>query len=165
MAAIEIIAARYRDIDAIGRDMRQADVDEVDASLGVDPFEALARSYFGSKECWVASVDGEPLCMWGVSEVCDLGLRVGCVWMLTTNAVDRHKREFVQACIEVLPALFERWDVLVNAIDARHEKAIRWGRRLGFVFQPPRPWGPKGLDFCMFKVTKEDVACALSTMS
>jgi hypothetical protein len=47
--------------------------------------------------------------------------------------------------------------MLVNAIDCRHVKAIRWGERLGLRFDEARPFGTAGLPFRQFAVKLEDL--------
>ena len=165
MAAIETTQATRDDCVALAPVMREADVQELRASVGSYPLTALIDGLAQSAECWAVRFDGELACIWGVSPAVTLGIRVGCIWMLTGEAVEHHKAAFWSECCRVLPELFERYDVLVNAIDVRHTRAIKWGKRLGFQFQPPKPWGVEGRDFCAFRVTKEDVACALLPQS
>ena len=163
-----ITPATFGDVVELGVGMREADRLEVRASTGRDPRDAVRESFEGSKEAWSLRIDGELICMWGVADIWDDLLAqgvVGVVWMLTTDAIERHKGGFIKAAHEFFPTLFERWGTLVNAVDIRHEKALRWGERMGFVFLEPRPFGFEGRDFRLFTVTLEDYLCAQSQQS
>lgn len=138
--------------------MREADRAEVGAATGWDPLEALRRGLEDSAECWTLRIDGDLVGMYGVV---DLGSRVGIGWLLTGDAIEDHARAFWQVCKRELPELLERWDVLYNAIDCRHTKALRWAERLGFVLFEPEMYGALDLPFRPFIVRQEDVACAL----
>jgi len=161
---VRIVRVEPAHVDELARRMRPDDVAEVKAASGATPDVAVALSVWASRETWSVFFDGELVCIWGVCPAGDctaLSPR-GWVWMLTTDTVEKHKRQFWKCCWDILPDLFSRWDLLANYIDARHEVAIRWGHKLGFQFREPAPFGVEGLPFRMFTVTKENVACAQS---
>ena len=164
----QISPATLGDIVELSQNMRAADRLEVLALTGENSAEVAHDSFERSKETWAFRVGGELVCVWGVAdiwgELLDAGA-VGVVWMLTTDAILRHKKSFFMAAKEFFPTLFDRWGTLVNVIDVRHEKALRWGKRMGFVFAEPRPLGVEGLDFQPFTVTLEDFQCAQSQQS
>jgi hypothetical protein len=82
---------------------------------------------------------------------------VGLGWLLAAEVVERKVRAFWLLCLRELPRILERWDMLVNAIDERHEKALRWAKRLGFRLADPAPFGAAGLPFCRFQVARRDL--------
>jgi hypothetical protein len=138
--------------------LREADRLEVEAATGRDVLPVLIESIETSSEAWAVHVDGRLLCVWGVVPLEESLLgRVGAGWLLTTDLVERYAKAFWRLCLRLLPGLLERWDLLVNAIDVRHEKAIRWARRLGFNLQAPAPFGAAGLPFCAFTVHRGDL--------
>jgi hypothetical protein len=141
--------------------MRPADVAEVRAAAGYTPLEALLDSIENSEVSACALFDGEPACIWGVAALRSSVTqgRMGAVWMLTADPVERHPRAFWRGCRRELRRLFEFYDVLINAIDGRNEQALRWGARLGFRLDQPSPYGVEGLPFCWFSVRKEDLRC------
>jgi hypothetical protein len=163
-AAIDIRPAEAADLWLLASEMRAADAAEARASIGVSPLIALYRSARDSCETWSVRLSGELACVFGVVAVeqSALGPRTGCVWMASTAAVKRHREDFWTMCWDALSALLDRWDTLANLIDARYEKAVRWGKRLGFQFQTPAPYGVEGRDFLAFTVTKENFAWALA---
>jgi hypothetical protein len=139
--------------------MRPAEVDEVRASGRHTPLGALLAGLEASSIAHAALFDGKVACMWGVVPMRWSALvgRIGAVWLLTSDLVERHPKAFWRGCRAELPRLFESCDMLVNAIDARHDKAVRWARRLGFPLEEPQAFGADGLPFHWFRVRKEDV--------
>jgi hypothetical protein len=139
--------------------MRASDAAEVLASGGYTPYEALNDALLQSDMAYTALFDGQVACMWGVTPVRRSALvgRIGAAWLLTSDLVERYPRAFWRGCKVELERLFESYDLLVNAIDCRHEQAIRWSKRLGFRLEEPQSYGEDGLLFRWFRVRKEDL--------
>jgi hypothetical protein len=157
---VEILeGARPFDMQELARSMRAADAEECRASGGYEPLEALLVSTAKSAECWTAYIGDRVLCMWGVVQYGEsiMGRLVGVVWLLTSELIETYGRAFWRACKMELRRLLERWDVLINAIDCRHTKALRWAAKLGFDLEPPAPFGEAGLPFQRFVVTRENL--------
>lgn len=163
MVEVKITPADTLDAQLVARRMREVDVEEVWAASRYRPLEALLHALDVSVESWALYFNDEIGAVWGVAPVSDtfLGGRVGCVWMLTTATLEEHKAAFMRICYSTMQELMDRWDLLVNRIDARHTKSIRWGRRLGFVYaDEPEAFGEDGLAFLSFRITKEALRCA-----
>jgi len=145
------------DIEKLAATMREADKREIAAVSGRSPVEVLQEGLDISTEVWTATLNDRVLCMFGVvgERTEFIGARVGVAWLLTSELVDKAPKLFWKACQVELKNLLERWDVLYNAIDARHEKALRWATRLGFQFEPPQQGGVLGLSFVPFVVSRE----------
>lgn len=141
--------------------MRAVEVEEVRAATGREPLPVLLEGLRDSAEAWSVFFDGELAFMWGVVPLGGYLGGAGLGWLLTTDMVERHAKTFWQYTRAVMPQLLARWDVLANAIDVRHEKAIRWATRLGFHLDAPVPVVPGGPPFRVFRASREDVACAL----
>lgn len=130
---------------ALAPEMRAADATEVMAGEERTPLEALLVALARSDRPRTALINGEVAAMWGVAPVEDT---VGVVWMLTGKPVDVEPYLFMRRCKEELRNLFEDgWETLVQAIDARHAKAVRWARWMGFEVLEPVPFGTQGLPF------------------
>jgi hypothetical protein len=159
MPQVEVRPATFEDARELAPRLRPEEVAEVLASGGHTPLEALEEGLRASEEAWTALFDGQVACVWGVAPLYStmLGGRTGCVWLLTSDLIERFPKAFWRGCLFLLPDLFRRWDCLVNAIDARHEKALRWARRLGFPLLPPHPFGLEGQPFQAFSVRKENL--------
>jgi hypothetical protein len=76
----------------------------------------------------------ELLALYGVRSI---GNGQGLIWMLSTGAVVRHKRDVVDACARYVADCARRYDVLVNAVYAKNTTALRFVRRLGFHVGEP----------------------------
>lgn len=159
---IDITKADPLDAALLEADARQADIDEVLAGAGCTIGEAAA---FGvaSGEAYTLWFDGKVAAMWGVREMEAriLGGSLGEGWLLTTNQVNKFPIAFWKICLLVLPALLEKWGCLTNAIDCRHEMALRWGKRLGFQLDAPANLRGGIHPFQKFTVTKGDMRWAL----
>lgn len=156
---VQIVPARPAHAEALAPRMREPEVLEVRASGGYDPLTALLDALEHSERAYAALIDGEVACMWGVEHVrySAASGRVGAVWLLTSPLIEKHRKVFWKGCRLELRSLFEAYDLLVNAIDARHVQAVRWARRLGFPLEEPRSFGVEGRQFYWFRVRREDL--------
>ena len=154
---VTIDIATPKDGEALATRLRPVEADEVRASSGKEPADVIRESLAASDEAWAIRFNGELALIFGVVLLDDSVLtgRIGVAWLLTTDLVERFPKAFWVLSRRMLRFLLERWDALVNAIDVRHEKAIRWAKRLGFHLDEPQPFGAAGLDFQPFRVTKE----------
>jgi len=152
---LRIRPATENDTSTVASLLREEDRLEVQATSGRDPALVMLDGIRHGAECWlVSNAAGEPLCIWGVVDSFESVLdgRVGCIWMLTTTHVERHKKEFFRASKAMVASLLRDWDVLFNLIDCRYERAIEWGRRIGFEFGDPTRFGVEGRLFLPFEV-------------
>jgi hypothetical protein len=157
---IEIVPATIEHADALAARLRPAEVEEIRASGNHMPLGAILAGIEASRgRALTALFDGEVACIWGAVPLRTSALtgRIGVAWLLTSDLVERFPLAFWRRCRPELEKLFADFDVLVNAIDCRHHKAIRWARRLGFKLEAAAPFGAHGLLFQRFEVSKEDV--------
>lgn len=155
-ADVSIRQATPEDAAFLAEHLRPVEVEEVRAATGQEPLQAILAGLRDSAECWSLLFDNELAGIWGVVPASD---GVGVAWLLTTDLVERRAKTFWRACLVLAPAVLKHWPLLINAIDARHTKALRWAKRLGFKLEAPEPFGVAGMPFCRFSVTKEDL-CA-----
>lgn len=129
--------------------VRPADAAEVRAATGEDLETVVHGSIGASAEAWAVTFDGELVCIWGVVPATDtiLGGRVGAVWMMSTDTVDRLPKAFWEASKRFLPVILLEWDELYAAVATDYAAALRWARRLGFEVRPAVPLGPEGALF------------------
>ncbi len=158
---VAIDPATAADAEELAPRLRPEEIAEVLAADGMEPLQALLESVSVSQEAYAVRLNGEVAFIFGVmlvDESPDCG-RIGAAWLLSSGLVDRYPVTFWRISKNMLPWLLERWDALINAIDVRHTKAIRWAKRLGIPLREPAPFGAAGQDFCCFLVTREDL-CA-----
>ena len=146
--AIRYEVATLAHAEALARSMRQEDVDEAEA-CGFSPLAALLDSLRVSSVAHAALLGTEVLALYGVVPVeAAADAPQAVVWALTGAAVERHRKKFHREAKRVLRALAAAYPRgLYNYVDARHAKALRWARRLGFVVLPAVPYGPHRLPF------------------
>ncbi|MHB0785575.1 phage protein Gp13 family protein [Bradyrhizobium sp. 5.13L] len=134
--------------------MRKADRDEIAAASGKSPAEALAFSLRKSSQAWTAIIDGRPEVMFGVADL-NILAGVGAPWLLGTDAIDRHFRQFLRRSVSWRDQLLRRYPVLRNFVDDRNVVSIRWLRWLGFRFTDPVTF--RGYAFRAFELRASDV--------
>ena len=151
---IEIVPARAAHVRSIARRMRQADRDEVAAASGKTPGEALMFSLRKSSLAWTAIVDGRPEVMFGVGDL-NILAGIGAPWLLGTDAVERHYRQFLRRSVGWRGQLLARYPVLRNFVDDRNTVSKRWLEWLGFKLSDPVIFG--GHTFRSFELRSSDV--------
>lgn len=125
------------DVDAIAATIRPADAREMKA-LGTTPEKAMREGLQRSDWTLTGLLDGVPVCMFGVAPL-NILLGHGAPWMLASETLDRMdfetiRREFLPLCHRGVQIMREDYPVLLNLVDTRNTKAIRWLRLLGFKF-------------------------------
>jgi len=137
--------------------MRTADIAEVLALKGIGPERALVDSIVLSRESWTAWFDGEVACMFGIRDhpLSTVALRIGIPWLLTGVVIERYPVAFVRGSRAVLAHFLESYDLLVQEVDGRYCRALRWLERAGFAVYPARPLGVEGRPFHQVALHKE----------
>jgi hypothetical protein len=133
----------------IAQRMRAQDVAEIWASHHSTPLEALEHGAGHSSWVKVGVIDGEPVCMFGVSAM-SLLYREGLPWMLGTDALNRHARLLVRIAPAVVAYMHALYPTLYNWVDARNRRSVKWLKALGFRLGDPAPYGADGLPFHRF---------------
>jgi len=131
---IEIVQAVSKHAHFLAPFLRQQDKNEVLASGGRDPLEALLRSVELSDPdmCWTALIDGYPEVMWGVAGNPD-NPSVGCVWLLSSEEMYKHKRRFLLESASYVSKMQSRYDTLFNYVHAVNTTSQKWLLSLGFT--------------------------------
>lgn len=127
-------------------DLRDEEVQEFQA-LGVTSEECMR---LGSAFCDAQTIyfNDEPAAMWGISHFEDHNV----VWAVFTKAIERHPIAFLRESKRLADAFtFE----VVNYVDVRNTKAVKWFRWLGFEVSDPVPYGLNGELFHRFTNARE----------
>lgn len=142
--------ATVDDAAFIAQNVREPDKDELWATSFATPEHACLNGLRFSDVAMVAEVDGVPLCMWGIAPVCLL-TGTAIPWMVGTKDLDAKAKVFLRYCREPLLEMFQGYDRLINYVDARNTKAIRWLRYMGFtVEKESAPYGVLHMPFHKF---------------
>jgi RimJ/RimL family protein N-acetyltransferase len=125
--------SKTEDVYVLAPKLRKQDIDELEASSGLDPMEALSYSFHGEGESnSIIAPDGEVIGMFGVGPTLDP--LVGVPWLLASPRLPEVSREFIPQSLEWVKQKNEEYPMLYNAVDVRNTVAIRWLRYLGFTF-------------------------------
>lgn len=151
MVQFNVIPATPDHLKFIADNMRKADVDELMAMSGRTPQQAIEISLRNSDWCFVGLANDVPMCAFGVGTV-NLLYRVGVPWLLGTNAIETHYRAFARGSVMWRDYMKARYDLLVNAVDARNTLSRRWLTWLGFTLSEAVPMGVSKLPFYPFEL-------------
>ena len=148
-----IIETTQEHVDYVAARMRKADIDEIWASSLQTPKEALQLAFDDNTYMQTGIVKGEPVCIWGVSMGSLIG-PVGHPWMLGTEALEGPAGiAFLRRCRKPLKTMRHGYGTLLNYVDARNIKAIKWLRFMGFtVSKETEEYGALKLPFHRFEM-------------
>ena len=129
--------ARPEDAFELGPKLRQADLEEIRATVGASapPSLILLGCLSASRIRLTLTGDsGEVLALLGVSDTEEPD--VGGVWLLASDALTdpRYVKKFLRGSRQVVEQLNAAYPLLWNYVDERNKAHIRWLRWLGFVF-------------------------------
>lgn len=111
--------------------MRQVEIDEVAVS-GFTPLEALKMSVAVTDNCQTVctSAGDIPIAMFGTTPY---SVKMGVVWLLTTNDIASHRIAFIRRSKAVIRELMRDYDILFNFVDARHTLSLSWLKYCGAI--------------------------------
>lgn len=153
---VTILPATMGDAVELAPRMRQSDRDEVLASAGFTPFEALVKSLELSDRAYSLRFGAELGAMYGVAAHRNVR-GVGVPWLLTSTEVDRYPVAFLRQSKPALEEMLGMYDALINYVDARYTAALRWAKWLGFHVADPMPFGVAGLPFHPISLIRQGV--------
>jgi hypothetical protein len=116
--------------------LRAADAFEVRAMSGSDPLTAVRRGLILSSEAWTGTVDGRPVCLFGVAPR-SLLADVAAPWLLGTDEISAHARAFLRRNRSVVARWHSQYRRLENLVWAENAAAIHWLGWLGFTLGEP----------------------------
>lgn len=147
-------SVREEDYAFLAAHMRPTDVAEMKATQGEDVnLEQLLRRAVGLSDVadsGVALDTGELVLMRGVVQHPEGG---GIPWMLATPRAEEFTRDFLIEGRRWVEEMLRRYGHLVNYVDVRNTKSVRWLRKLGFYIHDPEPFGVQQLPFHKFTGT------------
>lgn len=152
-ARVSIVKANERHIDEIAPRMRHDDAREVWSMFRMTPSQALAKSLYRSDYAFAGLVDGRAEVMWGVGAISPV-FGVGMPWLLGTDVVLDHRKQFLRASREWVDIMLARYDELMNYVDDRNEVTKRWLQWLGFTLTDPVLMGYEQVPFRQFTLRR-----------
>lgn len=150
-----IVPARLEHAFVLATTLRPKDVAELDA-CGLSPLEGLLQSLRASEVACAALYDDVVGALFGVEPIDDGSLlgRPDRLWFLTGELFAVKPMAFFRAARQVVATLLERYPVLTNVIDARHDDALRFARAMGAELGRTVPFGPAAMPFVPFVIRR-----------
>lgn len=130
---VEIVTATLEHAHVLAPLMREQDKDEVMASGGLTPLEALVLSVNSTESDmrWTILMDGVPAAMWGTAP--SQSSAVGQVWLLASPTIYKlGRRRFYAESAAYVSRMLERFATIANYVDVRNTVSMRWLENLGF---------------------------------
>lgn len=151
--AVEIVVRPVAegDIEELAANIRPADLAECIASGYDDPLIALRHSCAWSTKSWTGTADGRVGCVMGVGPVSLLG-GIGSPWLLGTAEIEKNAGAFIRRTMPYIQLMLKAYPHLVNHVDARNTRSVRWLKRVGFTMHAPVPYGPYQMPFHPFEM-------------
>jgi hypothetical protein len=138
------------DAEELFKNLRPADRDELMAMSG-EVYFSIKWSIMSSRYSWAFEVDGELACLLGIVEG-SLISRFGIPWMLGTTVLDKNVGVLIRHSRKYYEEVKGKYPHLVNFVDARNTKSIRWLKWLGFEFGEARDMGVANVPFYRFEL-------------
>ncbi len=110
--------------------LRQPDVDELRASLGLETKDALLFSLSVSKYTWVLIHDEKIEAVFGLAEHSP---EIGVPWFVATDRFDEFKFFFARYSKKVIKTMLKLYPNLVNLVSTDHSDSQQWLEWCGFT--------------------------------
>ena len=146
---IEIRDVEPGDIDMLVANMREHDIQEVNAATRMGIENAVKTSVNLSTYSKTGLVNDELVCMWGVCPISLLSSS-GSPWMLGTDLIKKKQRIFLRRSKPWLDDIRKDYRYLENFVDERNVMSIKWLKWLGFEMDEAEPYGIHGEPFHKF---------------
>ena len=125
-------AAKADDVYVLYPKIREVDVEEVKATIGLNIKDGLMASYETSDETYtMVADDGDLVGMFGLTKTADPLISV--VWMLCTERLPQYSKTFIKLSKQWVIEQNKKHSILMNYVDARNITSIKWLKHLGFV--------------------------------
>lgn len=148
MARVAFRGATIDDAVWMAPRLREADRRELIAHTGQHP-EGVLRASVAMGGALTGEIDGVPAAIIGCPMVNALP-RTGRPWMMGTDLIDEHPVPVGIASREKVEEWKGQVDLMVNYVDSRNRKAVKWLSWLGFTIEEARPLGPFEVPFHRF---------------
>ena len=151
---ISVRSATYDDCLSLAPNLRQEDKDEVWASHGMLPEEALIYSFLSCPKTFVAVINDEILCMFGCSPKATEGM--GMPWLLGSDDIKVFSREFLSASKAIFARTIVPYHFLSNQVWSKNTVHIKWLKWMGFTIETTELISPNKEVFFYFYMHTKD---------
>jgi len=148
--------AELKDALELAPKMRKGDRQEIMASDGASPLEALVIP-FTHKQGQIYSIIGTKsegvIGMFGSVPSKEKGY--GVVWLLSSENLFKHTKQFIQECPKWVNDMSKGYEYVYNFVDERNWKSLKWLQFLGF--EPKTKIGDFGIGKMPFLLMMKEV--------
>jgi len=113
--------------------VRIADREEIRASNGVSPLEALVTPFSTDKSknyTIIGTLNEGVIGMFGASPTKDSAY--GVAWLISSEDLFKHTKQFMKECPYWISQMGNGYEYLYNWVDRRNWKSMKWLQFLGF---------------------------------
>ena len=136
------------DIKYLAPRLRQADKEEILASVGLTPYEAMMIGYLENVIVFtIVNKNNQPVAIFGINNA---GNNVGAIWLLATDKLKDIQYSFLRENKKVISFLNTKYKILWNFVDCRNSLHIRWLKWCGFKFINKQKYGVLNKHFYEF---------------
>ena len=136
------------DIKYLAPRLRKSDKEEILASVGLTPYEAMMIGYLENVIVFtIVNKNNEPVAIFGIN---DVGNNVGAIWLLATDKLKDIQYTFLRENKKVIDFLNTKYKILWNFVDCRNSLHIRWLKWCGFKFINKQNYGVLNKPFYEF---------------
>jgi hypothetical protein len=148
---VEVFDSSYEEhVSDIAMNLRAQDFDEVFAVTGENPYDAVKDDWAMSSRRWIVfNKENIAVAVLGVRPI-NLFSDIGIPWLLGTKGLDKMKKFFVKYSKPIIEEMKKGFDLLINFVDARYLKAVKWLKWCGFTIDEPVPFGAINVPFHRF---------------
>lgn len=141
------------DAESLALNLRPEDREEIWASHHMEPLEALTKSFKNSSICISIIYQDKVIGMFGINPYSMMS-ETAILWMLGAPEMEHIKKTFMKFSKPFIKLFLEHYPILENWVDYRYKKAIQWLEWCGVKFDEPAPYGPDGVLFSHFIITR-----------
>ena len=147
--------AKLKDALELAPKIRKGDRQEIMASNGATPLEALVIPF--TEEGKIYSIIGNKsegvIGMFGSVPSKEKGY--GVVWLLSSEDLFKHTKQFIKECPKWINEMSEEYEYVYNFVDERNWKSLKWLQFLGF--EPKTKIGDFGIGKMPFLLMMKEV--------
>lgn len=132
---VKIVESVVNDVYDLAPRLRQDDINEIQA-LGYKPEQSLLQGLIYSDICYSAIYKGKVIGMFGTTNY-NLPDKWGSIWFLGSDETTEVPIAFVKEGKKLLKKAFQKYDILINAVDSRNTSHIKYIEHIGLTISNP----------------------------
>ena len=132
---LKLIESVLDDVYELAPCLRQDDINEI-AALGYKPEQSLLKGFIYSDICYSVKYQDKTIGMFGATNY-NLPKGWGSVWFLGSDETIKFPVTFIKEGKKFLAKTFQKYDILVNAVDSRNTSHIKYIKHMGLTITKP----------------------------